>query len=211
MLRLVQRGLESMYRVETDVDVSDFLIDAATRDAIGLTRTPREQLLVSEREGEVSLALFVDEKVLANLEQNDPRRRLDDDNLQDFLYTVEGVSHFVYVVWRARRGRPVSALELELQAEIDKYVTCLLTMLPQAGRPPAGLRERLFERFTLDPHLDGEERERYLVANSNARAYAASLDARFVSRGSLAEMLAELRRFYRLGVQEKLAHIADAA
>jgi hypothetical protein len=198
-----------MYRVETEVDVSDFLIDARTRDALGPARAPREQLLVAEQDGEVSLALFVDERALANLHANDPRRRLDDANLEDFLLTVEGVSHFVYFVWRARSGRPVSALELELQAEIDKYVACVLT--PERDRPMLDLRERLFERFELAPGMDGDERERYLVANSNARAYAASLDARFVARGSLAAMLDELRRFYRLGVQEKLAYIAAAA
>lgn len=211
MIGLVQRGLERLYRVETELDVSDFLIDTPTRAALGAGGAAREELLVSQRDGEVELALFVDERALANLEANDPRRRLDGDNLQDFLLAVEGVSHFVYFVWRARHERPVSALELELQGEIDKYVTCLLTLMPQVGRPPEGLREQLFERFELRAGMRGEERERYLTANSNARAYSASLDERYVGRGAVAEMLAELRRFYRLGVREKLEHIAQAA
>ncbi len=211
MLHLVQRGLEKMYRVETEVDVNDYVIDAATRDAIGVARAPREQLLVSERDGELELALFVDERALANLARNDPRRRLDDENLGDFLLTVEGVSHFVYLVWRARAERQVSALELELQAEIDKWATCLLTMLSQGGRPPEGLVPRLFERFELAPGVEGEERERYLVANSNARAYVSLLEERYVNRGRIHEMLAELRRFYRLGVRDKLDYIQQAA
>src|SRR6516164_7769408 len=119
----VQKGLEQLYRVETHVDIGDYLIDGATREAIGVHRAPREQLLVAETDGELELALFLDQGVLANLEANDPHEHLDERNLEDFLLTVEGVSHFVYVVWRARRGRPVSALELELQAEVDKYVT----------------------------------------------------------------------------------------
>lgn len=211
MLALVQRGLEHLYRIKTDVDVTDYVIDERARREIGVTRAPREQLLVSETQGDLELALFVDADVLAHLATNDPRTCLDDTNLHDFLLTVEGVSHFVCVVWRARGGRPISALELELQAEVDKYVTCLLTMWPQQGSPPADLRERLFERFELAPGLVPEERERYLFANANARSYAASLEARFVATSSVAEMLAELRRFYRLGVQEKLAYIAQAA
>ncbi len=216
MLSLVQRGLERMYRIDTSLDVTDFVIDARTRDALKVARAPREQLLVAERDGELELGLFVDEKALANLARNDPRERLDGANLQDFLLTVEGVSHFVYVAWRAQQERPVSALELELQAEVDKYVTCLLTLLTQtaphqAGGLRAGLRDRLFCRFELEPDLDGEERDRYLVANSNAKSYAKSLDARFVARGGLADMLDELRRFYRLGVNDKIAHIAQAA
>ncbi|MBI4508789.1 MAG: hypothetical protein HY698_04080 [Deltaproteobacteria bacterium] len=211
LLRLVQQGLELLYRVETHLDVADFVIDSATRDAFGLGRAPREQLLVAEDGENLELALFVDEKVLANLARNDPRERLDERNLQDFLFTVEGVSHFVFFVWRTRRARPVSALELELQAEVDKYVTCLLTMWPQNGRPPNNLNEILFERFRLEPDLNSEERERYLVANANARAFAGSLYERFVKRIDLPGMLWELRRFYRLGAQEKLAHIKNAA
>jgi len=211
MLASLQRGLERLYRIETDLDVNDFLIGERMRDAAGVPRAAREQLLVAEQGGALELALFVDPLALANLSARDPRRRLDDENFQDFVLTLEGVSHFVYLVWRARHGRPVSALELELQAEVDKYVTCLLTMLIQAGRAPPDLRARLYERFELAPGLDVQERERYLVANSNARAYAAALDARYVERGALLEMIAELRRFYRLSAQDKLGHIAKVA
>jgi hypothetical protein len=211
MLARVQRGLERLYRIETNVDVSDYVIDERTREAMGVHRAPREQLLLAETGGDLELALFIDERSLANLAANDPAARLDDANLQDFLYAVEGVSHFVYVAWRAQRGRPVSPLELELQAEIDKYVTCLLTLWPQAGGAPAGLRERLFDRFELEADLHPEERERYLVANTNARTYAASLEARYVQGGRIVDMLGELRRFYRLGAGDKLSHIAQAA
>src|SRR5262249_54385705 len=152
--------------IRTELDVRDFVVDQLARAALapGLRRAPREQLLVAEHEGEVELALFLDERVLANLAANDPRERLDDANLGDFLLTVEGVSHFVYLAWRARQKRPVSALELELQAEIDKYVTCLLLLWPQAGGAPADLHTRLFDlggAFALAPDLDGEERDRY--------------------------------------------------
>jgi hypothetical protein len=205
MLEAVQRGLEQLYRIETDLDVRDFVIDEKTRDQIGVPRSAREQLLVSEADGQVHLALFVDDAALSNLSANDPRRRLDRNNLQDFLLTVEGVSHFVYVAWRARRGRPVSAFELELQAEVDKYVTCVLMGGGERLVP------RLFDEWTLAPGMDAEERERYLVANSNARAYARSLEGRFVLRGQMLGMIEELRRFYRMGASEKLSAIARAA
>ena len=205
MLEAVQRGLEQLYRIETDLDVRDFVIDEKTRDQIGVQRSSREQLLVSEADGQVHLALFVDDEALSNLSANDPRRRLDRNNFQDFLLTVEGVSHFVYVAWRARRGRPVSAFELELQAEVDKYVTCVLMGGGERLVP------RLFDEWTLAPGMDAEERERYLVANSNARAYARSLEGRFVLRGQMLGMIEELRRFYRMGASEKLSAIARAA
>ncbi|HEU5060661.1 MAG TPA: hypothetical protein VFU21_29220 [Kofleriaceae bacterium] len=207
MLARLQRGLERMYRIETDLSVDDFVIDDDARRELGVARAPREQLLVSGDDGEVSLGLFVDARALSNLERHDPADGLDERNLGDFLLAVEGVSHFVYLSWRARHDHRVSALELELQAEVDKYVTCLL--LGDMDRS-AALRRRLFEQFSFEPDLDDEERARYRTANSNAQRYSASLERRFVQPGRIADMLGELRRFYRLPLDGKLDHIRAA-
>src|SRR6202000_296781 len=103
---------------------------------------------------------------------------------------------FVYVVHGARRDRTVSAVELELQAEVDKYIVALLVTWNQTGEPPADLRQRLFARVTFAGDLTREERDRYQLANSAADEYAASLESRFVRTRSVTEMLGEARRFY---------------
>jgi hypothetical protein len=207
MLTRLQRGLEQLYRIETDVEVSDYVIDAGMRDQLRVGRAPREQLLVAEDGGEVSVGLFVDHEALSNLEANDPGHRLDDRNIGDFLLAVEGVSHFVYLTWRARHDHRITALELELQAEVDKYVTCLLCGHIDRS---AELRRRLFEQFTFETDLDDDERQRYRTANSNARRYSGSLERRFVQPGRIADMLGELRRFYRLPLDGKLDLIRAA-
>ena len=206
----VQRGLETLYRVDTGVEVDDFVIDEPTRDRLVTERRPREQLLAVEGAGEMSLALFVDPTALANLARNDPGRELGDHNLGDFLLAVEGVSHFIYAVWCARAERRVSQLELELQAEVDKYVTCLLSADPERGASTRW-RERLFGDACYEPDLDADERSRYRAANDNAHRYAAFLETEFVARRRIPEMLGELRRFYRHGLAAKLAVIARAA
>jgi hypothetical protein len=203
MLGLVQRGLETLYRVSTGLDVGDYVVDEQMRDTLSGAHGSREQLLVKQDDDALELALYVDPAALANLLANDPRRRLDHGNLGDFLLAVEGVSHFVMLTWRAHQERPVSALELELQAEVDKYVTCLLT----AGRD---LREVIFRRFEYVAGLADDERERYRVANENAAAYADALHDRFVARGDVPAMIDELRRFYRLGLADKLQRIRAA-
>ena len=157
-----------------------------------------------------SLALFIDPRALANLTSHDPSRRLGEHNLGDFLLAIEGVSHFIYAVWCARAERPVSQLELELQAEVDKYVTCLLATEPEVGMS-AALRRRLFDEASYEPDLDHDERARYRSANDNAQRYAAWLEQAFVVPRRIPEMLAELRRFYRLGLAGKLGSIAHAA
>lgn len=209
MLARVQRGLEALYRVDTGACVDDFVIDEASRDAVVSTRRPREQLLVCEGDGEMSIALFVDPAAIANLSRHDPGSQLGDHNLGDFLLAVEGVSHFIYAVWCARAERPVTQLELELQAEVDKYVTCLLLGDPDP-HVSARLRERLFGEPCYEPDLDGDERDRYRAANDNAHRYAAWLEHAFVASRKIPEMLGELRRFYRHGLAGKLARIASS-
>ncbi len=210
VLSRLQRGLELMYRVATGVEVDHFTIDDDTRASFDVTRTPREQLLVRQGDDGIDLALYVDAAVLARLDRDDPGDRLDDRNLPAFLYALEGVSHFVYTVVCANAEREVSALELELQAEVDKYVTCLLASDADPSSSPRW-RRRLFEQFELEDDLDDHERDRYRAANENARRYAASLERRFVRRRGIVDMLGELRRFYRLPLHGKLDHIAQAA
>jgi hypothetical protein len=207
MLRRVQLGLEQLYRLDETPTVDHFTIDAETRARMGVVRKPREQLLVKEADGELLLGLFIDEGALKNLATNDPTERLHNGNLEDFLLVVEGVSHFVYISRKARRDESVSGLELELQAEVDKYVTCVLS---SSARDFRDIRRRIFDGFELVGDLGPAERSRYRVANNNAYRYTASLERRFVQGRRLHDMLAELRCFYRLSLSEKLDFIRAA-
>jgi hypothetical protein len=194
----LQLGLEALYRVRTDLQVDAFVIDDEQRRSAGVARAPREQLLVREEDGELGMGLFVDRAALANLERNDPARRLDDANFGDFCLALEGVSHFVYLALCAAGHRRVSALELELQAEVDKFVCCVLLQGPNPD-----LRRRLFHDVRFAEDLDADERDRYRTANAEAARYAAGLDRRFVHQARVPEMLDELRRFYRLSLDDK--------
>jgi hypothetical protein len=206
ILSRLQLGLEALYRVRTDLSVDAFVIDEAQRREAGVARAPREQLLVREEDGELGLALFVDGAALANLERNDPNLGLDEANFGDFCVALEGVSHFVYLALCAAGHRRVSALELELQAEVDKFVCCVL--LQGAGHD---LRRRLYGDVRFADDLDADERDRYRTANAEASRYAEGLERRFVRRDRVDDMLGELRRFYRLGLDDKRGLIARHA
>jgi hypothetical protein len=213
-LARLQRGLEAVYRVETRLDVDAFVVDEQARQralGAGTARRPREQLLVSQTGEDLSLGLFLDREALANLARHDPAHGLSDRNFGDFCLAVEGVSHFIYLALCAAADRSVTALELELQAEVDKFVSCTLL---QGGGDTGPLRGRLYDEVTFCADLDDVERSRYRTANDEARRYAHSLDRRFLRRGgvNVAGMLVELRRFYRKSLPDKLEHIArDAA
>jgi hypothetical protein len=204
VLARLQLGLEALYRVETRLAIDAFVIDEAARAASGVERAPREQLLVRQDDGELGLGLFVDASVVANLERHDPTAiGIDERNFSDFCLAVEGVSHFIYVALRAAGDRGVSQLELELQAEVDKFACCLLV----AG-PTRDLRRRLYGDVRFADDLDEEERARYRAANSRANRYADTLERRFVRPERTDALLTELRQFYRMDLPDKLGHIA---
>ena len=212
----VQEQLHRIYEIETGAEVRDFLVtdpDVVASIEAGQpgTRDIQEKLLVRERGEELDLALYIDPAVGDRLADADPTERLDGANLSDYLVLLEGVSHFVYLAWNAQRERPVTLLELELQAEVDKYVSSLFWLSVQGGgRVPRTLKQVLFEDVAFDEQLDDEGLERYETANRMAMKYCAGLEERFLTRRKLREMVEDVRRFYRLPQEAKL-RVAHAA
>lgn len=215
LLRGMQKILAQLYDAPVDHDAEDFLLSdrARLREVVGdgAGQASEEQVFMVEDEHGVRIGLFIEQQVLDRLNRRDPLQALDEENLHDYCTALEGVSHFHYLVWSLARGRSVSLLELELQAEVDKYASALALMTRQrAGRFPGSLHARLFDAVSFLPQLDAESRQRYEEANRHAARYCRSLEERFLRpRRSRPEMLlADLRRFFRCGHQEKIRQLA---
>jgi len=182
-LRRIQRRIERYYGLEGAPDVALF----ASAGSAG----EREVLLVRDDGHAVEMALRVPGDA--------PRAGAND----VWLQLLEGVSHFVYLAERVRTGLPATQLELELQAEIDKFV--LLALDADGDPDPLHLHRCIFEQATFLHPPDTEAGERYRLANQ----LGARLAARLAGRGK-PEVRALLRRFYRAGQAEKIA-LARAA
>ena len=185
-LRRIQGELEQFYGLERAPNVARFVRDGDSGS--------REVVLVRESAGELEIALVL---------PPESKRIAAGGALDDvWLQVAEGVSHFIYLVERARVSLPVTQLELELQAEVDKFVLSF-------GFAP-GSAHTLVDRLFDSPHfLDPEDSEagaRYRLAHQ--------LAARFVSRVVVANDLGRarerLRTFYRAGQAEKI-RLASAA
>lgn len=215
LLHRMQSLLTRLYDAPVEHDAEDFLISdpRQLREVVGDSDGPisDEQVFVVQEEGGVRIGLFIDGRVLERLERHDPLQTLDQRNLHDFCTALEGVSHFHYLIWSVARGRPVSLLELELQAEVDKYATALSLMTQQRGGAfPSALHAQLFGDVSFLPQLDETSRRRYEEANRHAARYCRSLDQRYLNprRWQPEKWLAELRRFFRCGHQEKIRQLA---
>jgi hypothetical protein len=214
MLDHLQQQLRAIYQTDPGYDVRDFLItDARVAGAIGGDRSlaiSGETLLLSEDEEGLALSLYLDEEILERLDLCDPAASLRTGMLDDLCKVIEGLSHFDYVAWRAHRDQSMSLLELELQAEIDKFVSTM--HLARDGRDTEMmnvLHGLLFDNVQFHGHIHGEELERYRAASEYAARFCQGLRRRMLSGGD--EILVELRRFYRMPLNDKISHIHTSA
>jgi hypothetical protein len=219
ILKRLQDFIGDIYDVSIAHDVYDFLVtDRQHLPAAARTNGPTDEELIvaqpEEGDGEIAMSLYLDPRLLERLDRADPMERLHDGNVADYLTALEGVSHFVYLAWNAGHDKPVSLLELEMQAEVDKYVGSYWLMRRQLpDRFPAELLRLLFERTRIDPRLAAGRESMYREASRYAEMFCRRLERslRGTRDPSQAEVLTELRRFYRLTNARKVAHIQRTA
>ena len=210
MLERLQQQLHDINRSETGYDIRQFLVtDARLAQAISgedaLTYSG-ETLLLNEDEDGIALSLYLDEALLERLQAGEPAAALRSGRLDDLCKVIEGLSHFNYVAWRASRDRPVTLLELELQAEVDKFVSTM--QLAREERDTDLMRDlhgQLFDRVRYHDHLSTRQLERYRAANEYAARFCRALGPRL--REWSHDVLPELRRFYRMSLGDKISHI----
>ena len=131
--------------------------------------------------------------------------------LDAYCRLTEGVSHFLYLARSAALGRRLSMLELEAQAEVDKFASLVLQHWPSLEPASARkLHRRLFRDVSYRVGLGPEEQARYVEANRLAALFTARLLAHVGAR-RLDRLLEALRYAYRLGAEAKLQHLARAA
>lgn len=173
MLALIQQQLQAIYRTEAP-DVRQFMVDREGLETIvgPETRDADEWVLVRQEGEDVDLAVFVDEGHLDALARVSGPGEAASACFRALCAAVEGVSHFLLLVERAKRGEPVRMLELEAQAEVDKYL-CASLHHPDDSRQ---WRDRLFREASLADGLSPAEQHRYTEAARLAEAWCGHLD-----------------------------------
>jgi len=179
----VQTSIERFYELDRVADVAHFVTKSEGR----------ERLYVHEADdGAIEMVLEL------------PRLGRDGGGLDGLCQIIEGVSHFVYVTTRASEDRGATALELEMQAEVDKWVVLAgdLESL-DVGRSRA-LRAALFEDVAFADAEGSELGERYRVANRTALRFVRRLERAYLAERRLDGLRRELHAFFRSGQEDKL-------
>lgn len=190
LARRLQTRLEGFYRLEALPDVDDF---AEPTDEEG-----REVVLVRQAPDAVEVSVTLPAAGLVP-----PSGDL---SLDVLCQIVEGVSHFVYLADRIRSLRSTTRLELELQAEVDKFVVLGFAAVSRADHGTAWrVVHRLYEGVRFLHPAGSEEGDRYRVANDLAARFCARVARRVGS-----DARERLVRFHREGQEEKM-RLARAA
>lgn len=190
-LRSLQLRLEEFYALEQAPDIVEFV--HISRDE------PREVVLVRQSSDEdLEIAVVLPATV---------ERTTEGTCAPDlWLQLVEAASHFVYLAERARIGLPATQLELELQAEVDKFVMSAFVPQPFAHHRALAVHGDLYEKVRFLHPENSEAGARYRLAN----ALAARFMARLMLERDAEKRHGALRRFYRSGQAEKI-RLARAA
>ncbi|MFO0658225.1 MAG: hypothetical protein U0165_00100 [Polyangiaceae bacterium] len=200
---MLQRHLERFYHLDPLPEIDPFVVaDDSGREALFLRSSAHDP-------DDVEIAVHLPSVAL------DPACSL---SLDLFCQIAEGVSHFVLIAERARIGLPTTQLELELQAEVDKFVLLAhllrhpssdlnrikLTVDDQRRAELLELHRDLYEtaRFV---HPEGTELgDRYRLANQLAARLCFRLGPSRETSKRHRDPSAQLRHFFRVGQLDKL-------
>lgn len=210
LLANIQNSLQSIYEVSVPLNVDDFVITDRYHAGIlankVIDNSSLEELLISPQEDCLDVSLYLDSELVNRLCKSYPSEHSNKDDLHDFWIALEGVSHFLYLAWNANYDRPVSQLELELQAEVDKFVSATAVLGLEKNK--AFMQEiwsLLFSQPTFNENLEKKHLTRYMKANEYASKYCLNLIA--MKNKTTKCLHNELRRFYRLDQRAKISRI----
>jgi hypothetical protein len=208
LLDRVSGLIERTYQLGAGLeDPARFVIgDRGVACLYGIPPERRRPMLLVRHHGDAHhVRVYYPDRLIDNLERHDPSHGLSEHNLRDFVAFVEEIDHLLVLVACIRRGRRVPAVELELHANVTKFLVASLFLARTVGterltgEQRALLRWELLERGDYGSE-DEDLRERYRDARRHAIRFLSRLEGtRAVERPSL------LREFSRSPLEGKLA------
>lgn len=225
LLEGLQGVIERTYDLETGVgEIGRYVIgdagfrllydrptrEGAVTETIGAAASGVEtgaRTMVRDEDGRLAVSIYLPDRLIACLEANDPRRVLDDGNVDAFTVLVEELDHFLVIAERYRTGGTMTLLDLELHANVTKYLVLKMFVGRMRRTSRLSTADATWIRFHLFDKAGFAEPDpavlaRYQDASRLARKYIEWFDTLPVARRPR-----ELKRFHRLSPQSKIAQI----
>jgi len=207
--RAIQHAILNRYDLHIDCQVEHFIShdNALVEQLTGQKNAAPEVLLVHEEGGNLDITLFLEKRLIESFNGQSSQSDAEP-TFNDFCTILEGVSHFVYLVWNAQHGRQIKPVEMELQAEVDKFVfAALAENVFGESLNQKQIYDSLFGEVSFS-HAPGTVlHDRYRIANYYAQQYCSWLSKHYQLSQEDNQLYAELARFYRMGATAKFDHI----
>lgn len=186
------------------------LAGAQARELSTLART-----FLREANGRLCVGIYYSQWLIEQLERNDPRAGLNDENIRALIPFVEEINHALHAALKFRNGEiPMQgesyARNLELQAQVDTYLVLLLFVAffrrPGTIRPEdrRWLRFHMFESECGTHYRSPGLRARYSETTQLAARYT-----KFLESLTGARRVDEIRVFHALGYDEKRGRVLE--
>jgi hypothetical protein len=223
VIKIVDRALKRLYNIDPKFKAENFLLqteDSEVEESDGDTNSfsvpsgrMHAALLVRADLGntnDFSLAIYLSHALREKLKSIShwDVGSWDHQQVSAFVTLTEEISHFNYLLFHSLRGRKVSQLELELQADVDKFLIVFFATIK--GREVTGafferLYDQLFLHFRLRDELTPQQRERYENANAVAKSFVLKFRPLLKKKNLYEKALQLARKFYRVDCPEKIS------
>jgi hypothetical protein len=215
LLNTAKKIIESNYKIDSGIeDISQFLIDDKKYDMIKDSlqleaRKDIEACVVVDTEGYA--ALYFSDDFRKRFESNNPMKNgLSNSNVDMFTTVIEEADHLLNIGYCNENDKPFSLFELELQADITKYLMLRLAIAQQEKTFPRirdGMKHFVKEHVfgATYKEKDPEIQARYINAAKLGRAftnYLETIDCTY-------SRIIKLREFYRLPHEGKIEAVRE--
>ncbi len=216
LIEELQRKIEKTYALDTgitnieefvigDKGYKEFYVQEEIRTVVN--NNSGSQVFIRDMGNTLKVSIYYPDELIKVLEDNDPRIGLHDDNIDACASFVEELDHFLFIAQNFKFKRPFSLLELELQANVTKYLVLKYFIALQNK----SIRLREFDKEYIRYHLfykrkydieDPIEKTRYEDAKIFGMIYTSYIDLL-----SHEDRLRDLRQFSRMTCSSKIKHI----
>ena len=190
----------SFYNLPAGLHPSDFLLTKPPHlEPTANDRWGREAVFAIKKGNNWDVGIYIKPEIMKRLEENKF-------SIDELSCAIEGVSHFVYLIDRIKHNKHCSLLELELQAEVDKFITLSACGKFKSAHTIKSFKA-LFNLFKFSKHLNSDEKTRYFLANKFAAKYCDKLKREIIT-DHMNNMKNNANLFYRKDLKGKISILA---
>ncbi len=216
LIKELQRKIEKTYALNTGItNIEQYIIGdkgyeefyAKEKIRTVVNSYSGAKVLIRDAGETLKVSIYYPDELIRELESNDPRLGLHDGNVDLCASFVEELDHFLFIAQNYKQNRPFSLLELELQANVTKYLVLKYFIALQnksiklSNFDKEYIRYHLFYKRKYDIE-DTSERKRYEDAGKFGMMYTKHIDLL-----PHEDRLRDLRQFSRMTCPSKIRHI----